>query len=133
MDVACARRSLQSTHERSLLIPDDELDGIDRCPKVIVNQRTERRILSGPRFLPSVRRVLPEISDCRRLNREEVSIRCLHLLRPLGNRGCVVENPETSPVRSDDQVLLPRVDREIVVERRGQAGVDFRPFVAGRR
>ncbi len=54
-----------------------------------------------------------------------------HLGRPADQRGQIVEDPEAAAMRADDQVVVARVDHQIVVERGRQVGAEPRPVAAG--
>ncbi len=118
-------------HWRSRLVQHGEIDGcsIDVVTQVVIHDGPGGRVLPLEHHVTEVGFFLLVADHRRRLDREQVRRRREDVVRHLLQRVDLVENPDPATVRAEDEVVVPRMDDE-VVERHGRE-IEAQPTPVG--
>ena len=113
--------ALERSHDLSGGIHDLDRDPVGLIfGEPVVDRRAVGRVLPGARILGLAHRTRPHPETPRFPGGEEVRPGALHPIRPLPDRGDVVEDPESAAVGRGDQVRKALLDRQPVDRGVGQ-------------
>src|SRR6185503_333926 len=111
------RRTLDVLHQLAIAIEDLNLQSrllVELVFQVVSDQRTRRRIRTSENFVANAVTRKATRKPQRLAHRKQMRVAAENLWRHLLNRSRVVEDPDTAPVRGENQIVFTRMHDDVV-------------------